>query len=94
MVNRSILAYVQQQTLAAPLPRQVRGFPALAALARAKGCSPHALALAFYRHKWPCIVHIPGARTMAHATDAVAGPRAVRLTQREFDALDRLGQKK
>lgn len=64
-------------------------FPLVAAMASKKGVSPHALILGYYRHRWPCILHIPSARTMAHVLDARQGAY-VRFTVRELEQLDDL----
>lgn len=66
-----------------------RDFPALAAMAAAKHTSPEALVLAWMRHKWPCIVHITGARTVAHMADA-RNAAAVRFTEDELAVIDAL----
>ena len=57
-------------------------WPGLAPMASGLGVSPHALVLAWMRHRWPCIVHIAGARREAHVRDCHASLR-VRLSEQE-----------
>eukprot|EP00041_Stephanoeca_diplocostata_P031168 m.964625 g.964625 ORF g.964625 m.964625 type:complete len:1511 (-) comp23903_c0_seq9:260-4792(-) len=65
----------------------VQAFPPLAAMAQRKGVSAHALTLAYIRHKWPNVVHIPGVRTQAHAID-IATAATVTFTHSEIVTLD------
>lgn len=61
--------------------------PLLAQMAEKKGVSPEALCLAYFRQKWPCILHIVGCRQLKNLQDIVKA-HAVALTQEEINALD------
>lgn len=54
--------------------------------AKEKGVSVHALLLSLMRHKWPHIVHITSARSVAHASIAKEAA-TIRFTQNELDTL-------
>ncbi len=66
-----------------------RDFPRLAEMARDKGVSPHALALAYMRHRWPCILHIVGSRRLSRAEE-LGSAYGVRFTKAELVELDRM----
>jgi aryl-alcohol dehydrogenase-like predicted oxidoreductase len=71
-----------------------RDFPRLARMAENKGVSPHQLALAYMRQKWPLIVHIVGARSKERVDELVklGKPEGMVLfTRDEMDELDALG---
>lgn len=59
-------------------------FPGLVRAAEAKGFSVHAVALSLIRHKYPCVVHIVGARCAEHVQDT-ARAKLVRFKKTEID---------
>ncbi len=61
-------------------------FGKFAELARAKNCSPYALAIAWLGHRSPAILPIPGASKNEQITDLVSGVD-VTLTEIEFSEL-------
>eukprot|EP00808_Paulinella_micropora_P013385 g77129.t1 len=64
-------------------------FPVAAAMARGKGVSTESLLLAYLKHRYPCVLHIPGARTAAHVKDS-SSAKTVRFTRTDMSALDML----
>lgn len=65
-------------------------FPDVVDMALLKGVSPHSLVLAYMRHRWPCIVHIVGARSLDHVEDYYRSVESVRFTETELLILDQL----
>ena len=67
--------------------RDLRGnFPGLVQMASQKGVSPHAVVLAWMRHKWPCILHIVGARQVGRL-GVVHEAAQLSLTEQEIDRI-------
>lgn len=62
--------------------------PALLPIARRHGVSPHAVVLAWVAAQGSSVIPIPGARTVAHALDAI-GAANVKLDPAELAAIDR-----
>lgn len=61
--------------------------PVVAAIARSRGVSAHAVVLAWVLALAPNVIVIPGARTVAHALDSVAAAE-LKLTAEESRAID------
>merc|ERR1712136_380586 len=64
-------------------------FPRLVELADARHVSPESLTLAWVRQRFPCVVHIVGARSLEHILDCAAS-RSLRLTTSEVDEISSL----
>ena len=60
---------------------------ALRPIAAVHGATPHAVVLAWVLAQGPTVIVIPGARTIAHATDSVAAGTLL-LTPAEQAAID------
>ncbi len=69
------------------LNKKLPDHPVVAQLARAHGCTAHAVVLAWVLAQAPNVIIIPGARTIAHAMDAIAAAD-VRLTPTELKSID------
>lgn len=104
--QKNVVAYCQEKGIAFMASKCLGGldardgrrdlradFPDLAAMADAKGVSAHALCVAYYRHRYPHMLLIPGTRTVAHAED-VAAARDVRFTEAELAAVDGMRKKR
>ena len=63
------------------------GHPVLAAVAAARGVSPHAVVLAWALAQSPTVIVIPSARTPEHATDSI-GAANLELSRDELAAID------
>ena len=70
--------------------KSLNEFPTLLKLANQKHISPQVLVLAYFKQKWPCILHIPGARSSAHIQDCWSAC-SVWLTSEEMKVMDSLG---
>ena len=66
-----------------------RDFPPVAEMAQMKGVSPHALVLAWMRHRWPCIVHIIGFRNARHL-HTLREASQLQLDEKELQIIDGL----
>jgi len=62
-------------------------FPLLAAMAKSKGISPHQLCLAYWRHKWPNLLVLVGARRIERIQE-IEQVFSVRLTNWEMRQLN------
>ncbi len=69
------------------LNKKLPDHPVAAKLAKAHGCSPHAVVLAWVLAQAPNVIIIPGARTIEHANDAIAAA-GVTLSAADLAALD------
>ncbi len=69
------------------LNKKLPDHPVVAKIAKAHGCSAHAVVLAWVLAQAPNVIIIPGARTVEHARDAIAAAE-VKLTPAELKAID------
>jgi aryl-alcohol dehydrogenase-like predicted oxidoreductase len=69
------------------LSRRVGEIPAVAEIAKKRGCSPHAVILAWVRAQSERVLPIPSARTPEHASDSAASAELA-LTASEVSAID------
>ena len=68
-------------------------FPDVAAMAKSKGVSPHAVVLAWIRHQFPCVLHIIGFRHSTHL-ESLRMAAALELTETEVIFISSLKPKK
>ena len=64
-------------------------FPQAKAMAVRKGVSTAVLLLAYLKHRYPQIIHIPGGRAVEHVRDNQKA-LGVRFTAQEMDVLSRM----
>ena len=69
------------------LNKKLPDHPVASKIAKAHGCSPHAVVLAWVLAQSPNVIIIPGARTAEHARDAI-GSADVALSAADLAALD------
>ncbi len=69
------------------LNKKLPEHPVASKLAKAHGCSAHAIVLAWVLAQAPNVIIIPGARTIEHAKDAIAAAD-VQLSKSDLAALD------
>jgi aryl-alcohol dehydrogenase-like predicted oxidoreductase len=69
------------------LAKKLPQFDVLQRIAKAHGCSVHAVVLAWVRTKGPTVIPIPGARTVEHALDSARSVK-VALTPEEIAEID------
>src|SRR5438874_2104882 len=74
----------RRSDLALPVPRA----GSECAVREERGCSPHAVVLAWVRSKGESVVPIPGARSPEHAVDSARSVEVV-LTTEEVEEIDR-----
>merc|ERR1712048_880416 len=67
--------------------RNSKLFPNIAKIAKQHRASPEQISLAWMSAKWPCIVHITSARSLAHLEDSL-GAADVELNEQEVAAID------